>query len=95
MPEAGQGFQQWVKAWRDFLAAWADFRVEVEEYRELDGERVLVLMHRSGRGKTSGADLGQMRSKGAQLFHIRDGKVTRFVRYFDRERALADLRLDE
>src|SRR2546426_2122527 len=33
---------------RDFLSAWEDFRVEVGEYRELDGERVLVLYHYRG-----------------------------------------------
>jgi hypothetical protein len=32
-----------------------------------------------------------MRSKGANLFHIRDGKVTKSVFYFHRERAFADL----
>jgi hypothetical protein len=31
--------------WRDFLSAWKGFRSEVEEYRELDEERVLVLHH--------------------------------------------------
>jgi len=35
----------------------------------------------------------QMRAKGALLFHVRDGKVTRLVLYFDRERTLADLGL--
>ena len=62
------------------LSAWEDFRAEADEYRELDDERVLVLVHFSGRGKTSGLDLGQMRRRGANLFHIRDGKVTRLVR---------------
>jgi hypothetical protein len=34
-----------------------------------------------------------MMAKGAGLFHIREGKITRAVFYFDRERALADLGL--
>jgi ketosteroid isomerase-like protein len=80
---------------RDFLSAWEDFRAEAEEYREIDGERVLVLIHHRGRGKTSGLELGQMQTKNAALFHVRDGKVTRFVAYWDRDHALADLGLAE
>jgi ketosteroid isomerase-like protein len=78
---------------REFLSAWEEHRVEAEEYRELDDERVLVLVDYSGRGKTSGLEVGQMRAKGAGLFHVRGGKVTGLVVYFDRERALADLGL--
>src|ERR1700738_3274860 len=79
--------------WRDFLSTWEDFRAEADESRELDGERVLVLAHFSGRGKTSGLELGRMPSNEASLFHVRDGKVTRLVLYANREHALADLGL--
>ena len=81
------------EGWRAWLGAWEEFRGGADEYRELDDERVLVLTHYRGRGKTSGLELGQMRTKGASLFHVREGKVTRFVLYWDRERALADLDL--
>ena len=81
--------------WRDFLSSWEDVATEVEEYRELDGERVLVLRRYSVRGKTSGPGLGQVRSNAAGLFHVRGGKVTRFVFYLDRDRAFADLGLEE
>jgi ketosteroid isomerase-like protein len=40
-------------------------------------------------------DLGQVRARAAQLFHVRDGQVTRMVTYFDLDRALADLGLKE
>jgi hypothetical protein len=42
------------EGFRDWLSAWEEWRVEAEEYRELDGERVLVLFHFSARGKTPG-----------------------------------------
>jgi hypothetical protein len=48
---------------REFLSAWEDARALAEEYRELDGERVLVLAHLSGRAKKSGLELGQIQAK--------------------------------
>jgi ketosteroid isomerase-like protein len=94
-PTAGSwiGVPAMMEAWREFLSAWDDVRPEVEEYRELDDERILVLVRFRGRGKTSGLELEQMRAKAAALYHVRAGKVTRLVAYFDRERALADLGL--
>jgi hypothetical protein len=77
------------------LRAWEEFRVEPEEYRELDDERVLVLSHFSGRGNTSGLDVGQMGTKSAELFHVRGGKVTRLVIWAGREHAFTDLGLSE
>jgi hypothetical protein len=67
----------------------------VDEYRELDGGRVLVLFRRSGRGKTSGLEIDQLGGKGADLFHVRGGKVTRLINYWDRDRALADHGLED
>ena len=72
------------------LAAWEEIRFEVEEYRALDDERVLVLEHRRARGKGSGVETG---AKAAGVAHFRDGKITRLVMYYDRDRALADLGL--
>ena len=92
-PGHWKGLTAMAEAWRGFLSAWDSWSVEADEYRELDDERVLVLDHRSGRGKTSGLELSQIRTQGAHLFHIRDGKVTRLVRYMDRDRAFADLGL--
>jgi ketosteroid isomerase-like protein len=81
------------EGWRQFLSAWDDLRSGADEYRELDGERVLVLNHFSGRGKASGVEVAEMQVKGAALFHVRDGEVTKLVLYGDRKRALADLGL--
>lgn len=65
----------------------------MEEYRELVGERVLVLSHFSARGEASGLEVSQLRTKGASLFHLRGAKVVKLVQYLDRERAIAKLDL--
>jgi hypothetical protein len=92
-PGRWKGLAGLVEGWRGFLDAWEEFRSEADKYRELDDERVLVFVHYSGRGKTSGVALGDLWSKGAPVFHVRDGKVTKLVLNFNRERALADLGL--
>jgi ketosteroid isomerase-like protein len=81
------------KATRDLLDTWHDIRIKVEEYREVDDKRVLVLNHFAGRGKTSGLELDQMGVKAAFLFHLLGGRVKRVVYYTDRATALADLGL--
>ena len=92
-PEPGswRGLAELAEDARDLLGAWEGYRAEAEEYRELDDERVLVLIRRSGRGKTSGLEIA---TKGAALFQLRDGRVTRYVTYWDRASALADLGLE-
>src|SRR6478672_5716513 len=83
------------RIWREWLDAWADFRVQAEGYRELDDDCVLTLVRFRGRAKTSGVDIEEMYAKGAAMFHVRDGKVTRLALYWEREHALADLGLKE
>jgi ketosteroid isomerase-like protein len=94
-PGSWTGLAGLAEGTRDWLSAWEDARAEVDDYRELDDERVLVLVHVTGRGKASGLEIGQVQAKGANLFHVCGGKVTRLVLYMDRERALADLGLEE
>jgi hypothetical protein len=93
------GLNGMAQAWHGWLSVWEEYRVEVDEYRELDDERILVLMLHCGRGKTSGLDVGQIgegaKRAGANVLHVRDGRVTRLVLYWDRERALADLGLSK
>lgn len=92
-PGSWTGVSAMASVWRTIIEAWEEWRVEAEEYRELDDHRVLVVARWSGRGKTSGLELGQMRTKAASIFHIHDDKVTTLVLYWDGERALADLEL--
>jgi ketosteroid isomerase-like protein len=90
-PASWRGLAGMAEGYGGFLSAWEDVRTKADAYCGLDGERVLVLLHTSGRGKTSGLELGQMWTKSAVVFHVRGGKVTRLLLYFDRGRALGDL----
>jgi ketosteroid isomerase-like protein len=92
-PSSWTGLAAAVEGWNEILSAWEGLHAEADEYRELDDKRVLVLATFSGRGKTSGMEVEQLRTKTAALFDVRDGKVTRLVVYWDRNRALDDLAL--
>ena len=94
-PGRYEGLAGMWRGWRDVLSPWEDWRAEEQDYRELDEERVLVLIRFSGRGRTSGMDVGQMVGRGANVWEIREGKVVRLRAYWDRDRALADLGLEE
>jgi hypothetical protein len=83
---------------RNTLEVIEDQHIEAEEYRELDDMRVLVLDRRSGTWKRSGIGFGTstgLPALGAHLFYVSNGKVRRLVAYFDRDRALADLGLED
>jgi ketosteroid isomerase-like protein len=92
-PEPGSwtGITRMAEAFRDQLRAWDDYRVEASDFRELDDDRVLALVHFRASGKTSAVEVDQ---EGAEIFHVRDGRVTRLVAYWERDRALSDLGLD-
>ncbi len=94
-PSSGTGMAALAGPMRGWLAAWEEWHIEATEYRELDRERILVFCRGVGSGRTSGLELGQLSTDGANLFEIHDGTVTRLVTYWDRERALADLGLEE
>jgi ketosteroid isomerase-like protein len=92
-PTSYKGLAGLAHAMRDMLSPWDRYRGNVDEYRELDAERVLVLCHPSGRGKASGLELDALSTPQAQVVHVRDGKVTKILVYNDRGHAFADLGL--
>jgi ketosteroid isomerase-like protein len=94
-PGSWKGIVGMTEGWRELVSAWQDASTAAEDFRELDAERVLVLVHRGGRGRSSGVELTPTMSRGAAIFHLQAGKVTTVVVYIDRARALADLGLKE
>ncbi len=88
-PTAGsaKGREAAGRLWGEHLAAFEDFRTLVEEV-----EVIADVTTNTGRGKASGMEVGQIPTAGANVIHLQDGKVTKLVAYWDRERAKADLR---
>jgi ketosteroid isomerase-like protein len=85
------GVAEMSERWGEWMSAWEEYRAEAIEFRELAGERVLVLMRHGGRGKASGVGI---ENEGASVWDIRDRKVTKLALYWDRDRAFADLGLE-
>ena len=92
-PEPGSwtGIKNMADRYGEWLRGWRDFRGEPEQFIVVDETLILVLVHNTGRGRTSGLQMDQ-RSV-ANLFEIHHGRVTRLVLYWDRDRALGDLGL--
>jgi ketosteroid isomerase-like protein len=80
---------------RDFVAdldaAWREFRVEPEEFRDL-GDTVLMLGRTLARGMRSGVELD---TPSAYLFGLRDGKVHTIRTFTSPQDGLAAVGLSE
>jgi ketosteroid isomerase-like protein len=69
---------------RVFMSQWEDWRAEAERYIPA-GDKVVVFLRYSGRGKGSGAEIT---SEGAHVWTMRDGKATKLKVFSSRSRAL-------
>jgi hypothetical protein len=94
-PGVWSGLAGMVDGFRPILNEVEDFRIRIEECREIDDERVLVFNLPGGRGRASQIDLAQMRIGSTYLFHIGVQGVTKLTVYWNRADALADLGLEE
>jgi ketosteroid isomerase-like protein len=86
-PDGGEyhGLEGLGAAWRDFLGAWKDFRIEAERVVPGTDGRYVLLLRLHGRGKGSGVDID---ADVANVAGIRDGKIARLEMFWDREEAL-------
>jgi limonene-1,2-epoxide hydrolase len=75
----------------DWMAAWATYRLEVQEAIDC-GDRVLVLTHDFASREGSGHEVKLI---GAEVWTVRDGKIARWEVYADRSDAAKTLGLEE
>jgi hypothetical protein len=92
-PGRSRGLAGMARLWAGVLNVFERASPTVDEYQELDDERILVLYRTQGVGKVSGIEVSRLGATQASLFHLRDQKVTKLTIWWGRERALADLGL--
>jgi ketosteroid isomerase-like protein len=80
------GYEGMQRGWFDFLSVWENFRVDLERILPGGGDRYVVLVHLSARGKESGVPI---EGDGANVVEFRDGRIAYFELMWDREQALA------
>jgi ketosteroid isomerase-like protein len=86
-PDGGEyhGIDGLSAAWRDFLAAWDDFRIQAEGVVAGDAGVYVLLIQLQGRGKGSGVSID---AAVANLVTMRDGRIARLEMHWDRDAAL-------
>jgi len=77
-----EGIESYVREVGD---TWEEYRVVVQDFRDLADERVLALSRIEGRGAGSG---GLVDAQMGQVFDFRDGRIARVRTYLDHGKAL-------
>jgi ketosteroid isomerase-like protein len=78
-----EGVRQWIE---ELKRDWAAFETRPEQFRDLDGDRVLALGSWRARGR--GGEVLLDIPQGAWLVQFRNGKVVRMETFTEREKAL-------
>ena len=68
----------------EWLEPWDEHQIEAEEFAEA-GDRVLAVVHLTGRGEGSGMEIDQ---RFFQLYSVRNGKIVRMVEFVSRAEAV-------
>ena len=86
-PDAAEyhGIQGLTAAWRDFLSAWNDFRIETDRVVAGEPGSYALLIRLRARGKGSGVDTD---AEVANVVILRDGQIVRLEMFWDRAAAL-------
>jgi ketosteroid isomerase-like protein len=73
-----------VAAFAEWIESWEEHLVVAEEFTEAS-DRVLAVIHLTGRGAASGVEIDQ---RFFQVYDVRDGKIVRMVEFVTRAQAL-------
>ena len=73
-------------AWRDFLSAWENFRIQPDGVVAGSPGVYALLLRLQAQGKGSGVEID---AQVANVVHMRDGQITRLEMFWDREAAIA------
>jgi ketosteroid isomerase-like protein len=86
-PDGGEyhGIDGLSAAWRDFLAAWEDFRIETDRVMAGEAGVYVLLIRLTARGKGSGVTID---AEVANVVRMRDGRIARLEMFWDRDTAL-------
>jgi hypothetical protein len=82
---SGAGLRALSEAWREWLQPFESFRTEVEEFIDVDEERVLVLIRDHPRPRGTDAEF---ESLGCSLWTLRERKIVRVDFYPTRQQGL-------
>ena len=85
------GHEGVIRAFASWTGAWDDYRVEVEELRDLD-DHVLARTRHRGRGKGSGVEVDLQIF---QVWRLRDSRVVEATMYYEEAEALEAVGLSE
>ena len=88
----GRGLDGLLAVWRDWLAPYEAYSAEVEDFVDIDDDRVLVLNRDRARLRGSGSDIEL--DTGA-IWTLRDGKIARIEFHVKRAGALKAAGLPE
>jgi hypothetical protein len=77
-------YERWLRT--ELFEVWDEFRAENLEFRELPGDRVLLLGELVVKGKASGVEI---RTPFGQIARLQDGLVIRLDAFSDHESARA------
>ena len=77
------GYREWIGGWFD---AWDDFEIQPREVEAVGEDCVIAVCRQRGVGKASGIEVEQTM---VYMWEIRDGRITRFHLYLNREDAVA------